>query len=1005
MIVQSVATLCAVTAVGGAARARAQARDARPPAGTASAANPIPPLRGIAVDERLDAEAVLLAALPPSTPGSVPLPLIVRIAVDAPGVRGNPSDLVDLDQRIGAYRGRNVTVIVAFGGFPATDADVEPWRLFIRAAAERSHGQVAGYQVGEIAAGEPPPPVDRYAFLLKLAAVQLRSVDPDALVVEGGVPASFDEWQARLYAAGVAPYVDAVAVAGPPATDDDVFRARVARMMALVEREDPTSAVVLGPFGLSGPPDASVREWLDSQIRSLVAGVNVTSYAGEAAAIRAALTAAARASDLFAGTLVTVDERAAGLRLSRGGTEVTGSFPHRLLFSTSGFATYLVYGGGQDTASMDVDVSVASATSPRVRDLLTGAVEKPARVQTLTGNRLSLTVPVAVYPLILDFNSGASDVFALSSDVQKEALPAVAEIIARHQQVQAAQDAAVQDYLAHMRIEQHFHPSPADPSYNIVTENRLFFERGAVEWEELSFSLNGATWTSNRPSFPLVQPEKVLSLPLDLRLTQDYSYRLDGVELVMGRPAYVVRFDPVSSGKALYHGTVWIDRELFVRLKVRAVETHLTGSIVSNDETQTFVHTGDVQGRPIWLLDRLDSQQVFLIAGRTVLVEREARMTDVVINAEEFEAGRAAARASNRIMYRDTDQGLRYLVKKGETRVVSDRMTTSSVAMALGADVDPSFDFPLPIGGLDILDFNFLKKDMQLALLFGGVIALGNVQHANMWGGRFDASVDFFGFAIKSNDSVFNAAGERSGERVMHIPAATGVNLGFQATPFQKITGTYEFKYDAYSRDPARTVASFTIPSSTATDGAGVGYEYRRAGYSVLAHATAYWRTTWLRWGLEGSSFDPAAKDYTHYDAGVSKDFIFSTFNTIHLNGAYFGGDRLDRFSMYQFGLFDPTRMHGVPSAVRFGELAMLRGSYSFNLFDQYRFDLFLDHAIGRATDISNQWMNVTGVGLGLNLRAPRNTILRVDIGKGFLPDIYHGAGSTVVQILLLKPL
>jgi hypothetical protein len=990
MIVRSAAALCAVTVLGSAAQAQ-----------------PITPLRGIAVDERLDAEAVLLAALPASIPGSAPLPLVVRIAVDAAGVRGAPSEgwLSDLDRRVGAYRGRNVTVVVGFGRFPASDADVEPWRLFIRAVAERSRGKVAAYQVGEVAPGEAPPPVERYAFLLKLAAVQLRSVDPGALMVEGGVPASFDEWQARLYGAGVAPYVDGVAVAGPPEIDDDGFRARVARMMTLVEREDPTSAIVLGPIGLSGPLDGSARQWLDSQARSLVTGVNVTSYAGEAAAIRAALTAAARASDLFAGTLVTVDEGAAGLRLSRGGTELTGSIPNRLLFSTSGFATYLVYGGG-DTASIDVEVSVANATAPRVRDLLTGAVEKPSRVQALDGNRLRLTVPVAAYPLILDFNSGASDVFAFSSDVQKEVLPAVAEIIARHQQVQAAQDAAVRNYLAHMRIEQHFHPSPADPSYNIVTENRLFFERGAVEWEELSFSLNGATWTSNRPSFPLVQPEKVLSLPLDLRLTQDYSYRLDGVELVMGRPAYVVRFDPVSSSKALYRGTVWIDRELFVRLKVRAVETHLTGSIVSNDETQLYARAGDVQGRPIWLLDRLDSQQVFLIAGRTVLVEREARMTDVVLNAEEFDAGRAAARASNRIMYRDTDQGLRYLVKKGETRVVSDRMTTSSVAMALGTDIDPSFDFPLPIGGLDILDFNFLKKDLQLALLFGGVIALGNVQHANMWGGRFDASVDFFGFALKSNDSVFDAAGERAGERVMHIPAATGLNIGFQATPFQKITGTYEFKYDAYSRDPARTVASFTIPSSTATDGAGVGYEYRRAGYSVLAHATAYWRTTWLPWGPQvGSSFDPAAKDYTHYDAGVSKDFIFSTFNTIHLNGAYFGGERLDRFSMYQFGLFDATRMHGVPSAVRFGELAMLRGSYSFNLFDQYRFDLFLDHAIGRAADLSNQWMNVTGVGLGLNLRAPRNTILRVDIGKGFLPDIYRGAGSTVVQILLLKPL
>ena len=40
-----------------------------------------------------------------------------------------------------------------------------------------------------------------------------------------------------------------------------------------------------------------------------------------------------------------------------------------------------------------------------------------------------------------------------------------------------------------------------------------------------------------------------------------------------------------------------------------------------------------------------------------------------------------------------------------------------------------------------------------------------------------------------------------------------------------------------------------------------------------------------------------------------------------------------------------------------------------------------------------------------MNLRAPRNTILQVDFGKSFLPDIYRGAGSTVLQILLLKPL
>jgi hypothetical protein len=335
--------------------------------------------------------------------------------------------------------------------------------------------------------------------------------------------------------------------------------------------------------------------------------------------------------------------------------------------------------------------------------------------------------------------------------------------------------------------------------------------------------------------------------------------------------------------------------------------------------------------------------------------------------------------------------------------MVSDSLTASARAFAFGADIDPSFDYPLPIGGINILDFNFLNRNLQFALLFGGVIAFGNVQRANLWGGKFDASVDFFGLALKSNDDVFDEAGKISGERVDRIPASTGFNIGYQATPFQKVTGHYEFHYDAYFRD-AETAPDFVIPSSTATNGVGVGYEYHRRGYSLLANATAYRRTTWEPWGPAGALTD-AGRDYSRYDVGLSKDFTYATFQTIHLNGTYFGGQDLDRFSMYQFGLFDAARMHGVPSAVRFADLVMFRGSYSFNLLDQYRLDLFLDHARGRDPQLDDQWRPVTGIGARFNSRAPFNTILQIDVGKSFLPDIYRGAGSMVVQILLLKPL
>ncbi|MEP7310447.1 MAG: hypothetical protein ABJA98_33505 [Acidobacteriota bacterium] len=952
-------------------------------------------LAGIAVDETLDAPSNLLAALPRS-PAVMP-PLVARIGFDLNSITTRGSSLADLDNRLSAYKDRQVSVVVNLGGLPGRDDQVDAWQQAIRAVAERARGKVAAYQIGALGAADAAPAIDRYLFLLKLASVQLRSVDADALVLEGSVPSSLDDWQVRLYAAGAAPYIDGIALTEPAS------RASVERMTQVVERQDPTAVVVLGPIALPDAADAASSRFLDTQMQSLATAVRVISYTGSATSLGAVLTVAARGADLFGGNLVTVDERAAGLRLSRGGVDVTASTPHRLLFSTSTFATFLFYDSGRNPTPFDVVVSIRDATAPQVRDLLAGASIKPVRVQTPEGAPISLTVPAAAHWLVLDFNGAAVDRFTESAEVKKDALPSVEEIIARHQRTQAAQDAALVHYTAHMRLAQHFHPSPSEPAWNIVTENRVFFEKGVVEWEELSFSLNGATWTANRPTFPLVQPEKVLSLPLDLRLGQDYKYRLDGLETVAGRPAYVVHFDPVGTGRALFRGTVWIDRQEFVRLKVQAVETHLTGVVVSNDETHTFSRVGVIDGKSIWLLERQTSKQMFLVAGRTLLVEREARVADVVLNPPDFEGERTEARAGSRIMYRDTAQGLRYLVKRGETRVVSEQMTSSTKALAFGAQIDPSFDQPLPLGGLDVIDFNFLNKDMQLALLFAGVFAAGNVQRANLWGGRFDASVDFFGLAVKSNDSLFDAQGEQAGQRVDRVPVSTGFNVGFQATAFQKLTAHYELKYDLYFRDE-KTSQDFTIPASTGTHGVGAGYEYRRGGYSLVGNLMAHRRTSAESWGPAGN-LQPSPASFTTYDLGGSKDFIFATFHTIHLNGAYFGGDRLDRFSMYQFGFFDAARMHGVPSAVRFGELAMFRGSYSFNLFNQYRVDLFVDHARGKDTSRDNTWLPVTGFGLGLNLRTPRSTVLRVDLGKSLLPDAYRGAGSTVVQIMLLKPL
>ncbi len=333
--------------------------------------------------------------------------------------------------------------------------------------------------------------------------------------------------------------------------------------------------------------------------------------------------------------------------------------------------------------------------------------------------------------------------------------------------------------------------------------------------------------------------------------------------------------------------------------------------------------------------------------------------------------------------------------------MVSDQLTSSTKALALGALIDPSFDWPLPLGGLDVLDFNFLNRDMQLALLFAGVFAAGNVQRANLWGGRFDASVDFAVSRGQSNDCLFDAQGEETGQQVDRVPVSTGVNLGFRSVGDLKLSLTTSS--NATSLQKRENGAGLYAAREYGTHG-------RRGGLRISARRLFDCRqrdgaSPHERGGVRPpTNIEQPPTTRSPPQISALKDFIFATFHTVHLNGAYFGGNQLDRFSMYQFGFFDAARMHGVPSAVRFGELAMFRGSYSFNLFNQYRVDLFVDHARGR--DATRDECLAAGSWIRTGNRSERRCyVLRVDLGKSLLPDAYRGAGSTVVQIMLLKPL
>ena len=83
----------------------------------------------------------------------------------------------------------------------------------------------------------------------------------------------------------------------------------------------------------------------------------------------------------------------------------------------------------------------------------------------------------------------------------------------------------------------------------------------------------------------------------------------------------------------------------------------------------------------------------------------------------------------------------------------------------------------------------------------------------------------------------------------------------------------------------------------------------------------------------------------------------------------------------------------------------MARGSYSLNIFEQYRLDSLPRARLGTRPAIDADWQRILGLGVAVNFRAPKSTMLRADFGSSLLPARYRTVGSYNLQILILKPL
>ena len=138
------------------------------------------------------------------------------------------------------------------------------------------------------------------------------------------------------------------------------------------------------------------------------------------------------------------------------------------------------------------------------------------------------------------------------------------EIIARERAWDAGQREKTKTYTAAMDTSLRFRVAQLSGSLDLTIRGPYFYQQGKPSdwaWEE--FFLNGVKWKGRTiPKLPILQPDKVTTLPLDIRLTEEYQYELAGETTIDDRPAYRVDFRPKSTvgDKPIYRGTAWIDR-------------------------------------------------------------------------------------------------------------------------------------------------------------------------------------------------------------------------------------------------------------------------------------------------------------------------------------------------------------------------------------------------------------------------------------------------------------
>ncbi len=613
------------------------------------------------------------------------------------------------------------------------------------------------------------------------------------------------------------------------------------------------------------------------------------------------------------------------------------------------------------------------------------------------------------------------------SNVTKEALEVatqrgitVEEIIRNHQAYKAYQESIQPRYIARDATKLRFALTGGEAVEATISGNYFSDPNGRADWVWSDFYINGVKWKYGRiPELPLIQPEKVTQLPLDIHLTNEYRYQLVRETELNGYRVYEVRFEPPPNAPEslpLYRGTVWIDARTWARIRLSMIQLNLTGNVLSNEErvdfqpfarathaTLTAAEVAKSDPREIvWLPAEVGAQQVISAAGRASVVLRSTTFTDFRIDPADFNQRLADASASDARMVRETSAGLRYLepVGNGE-RKVKEGFETSRKFLLGGVHHDAGLQYPVvPLGGVDYFNFDFEHRGIQTNVFFAGVVVAANATNPSLANTRTNVGADFFGIAIPTSNSMYRGGIEQKGEEIKSLGTSLTLRAGHPLLTFGKVDFSLGLRHVGYQRS-GNTGSSFIVPASTFVLSPSIDAQYARWGGTITGWYEYNRRTTWKPWGVL-SEYDPNQKSFADFGGSVAKSFYLPKFQRISIEVDYAGGSRLDRFSKYELGFFGSQRIHGVRSGTVRAEKAIIGHlSYGFVLSDQLRMEAFYDHGLIDDRLAGYRREPFQGIGVAGQTVGPYGTLLRLDIGKMVGRNAQSGFVANVVFLKL----